>query len=176
MNEDFAICPKGMQEVCFGMNVNNGSSRLPMIVIQTPAEVEAGLFTYLPCNEAPGSQDYDENTPESLSERHPISNKQGHDICNFQESSERCPQSFGSSVLDPAKNITMFQFSSKPGRNVEFENEWRTRMPARKGRSNRSKAKKSTANEQKSAVEDALFAFKKMKLTSEDITDDDLMD
>lgn len=171
MNEGSFIDPKSMHEVCLEVNVNSRSSRLPMIVIQTPAEVEAGLPSYCSIDEAIKSQ---EKNVDVLCEFNSVNWRQRLDSWNSREIAEG-RSTFGSTMLDPAKDIRPFWLSRSDSRSIDFRNDWRPRMAGRKGRSRRYRTKKSIANEQKHVVEDALCAFKKMKLNYEEV-DDHLME
>lgn len=178
MTDGFAISPKPMQEVCIEVSVNKESSRLPVIVIQTPTEVEAGLFRcWSNCDEANRSQESSEAPVENSNDFSFVAQAQRYNISKLPESTaEGNLETFDRCTFEPSTNLTSFQFMTKTGNNVEFKNEWRTQMPARKGRSTRSKVKKCAANEQKNLVEEAMFAFKKMRLNCEDMEEDDVMD
>ena len=173
MNGGFVIGPKTVQEVRLEVNVNRNMSRLPVIVIQTPAEVEAGLFSNCSGDENAQSQRHCQSSTEDENDFNLSSWKRKPEIWNYQEVAESRP-AVGLST-DRARNIRSFRFSRNSTAGIEVENEWKVRMAARKGRWSRSKAKKSTASEQKRVMEDALFAFKKMRLNCEE-TDDHTMD
>ena len=170
MSEDFVIASKNVQEICLKMDVN--LSRLPVIVVQTPAEVEAGLPSYCSSDETTRNE---ENSERKLNNFHSISLKPKPETCDSQELSKNCI-TCESSTLDPARNIKPIQLSRNNNTNIEFsKNKWIARNPARKGRWCRTRTKKDTAYEQKYVVEDALSAFKKMKLNSDE-TEDCMMD
>lgn len=175
-NEELMIGPRNMQEVCIEVPVNKRTNRLPVIVIQTPAEVEAGLFSYWSSDETSRNQDNNKKIMGNSNELSFAVRKQRNDTDQFEEPTENCATSFGQFGLEPARSLAKFQFKTKASNCVEFENEWKTKMPVRKGRSTRSKVKKSAASEQKNVLEDTLFAFKKMKLHREEMDDDDYMD
>ena len=170
MNEDFVAASKNVQEICLNVDVN--LSRLPLIVVQTPAEVEAGLPSYFSSGETARNE---ENIERKLNKFHSASLRPKTEVWDPEELS-RNRIKFESSTLDSARNINSIQLSRNNNTSIEFnKNKWIARDPARKGRWCRTKTKKDTANEQKYVVEDALSAFKKMKLNSEE-TEDYMMD
>ena len=169
MNEDFAINLKRFQEFCFDMDANNEftvASRLPIIVIQTPAEVEACLYDYWSNDNALRQT----NQEASLSKED--NNGQTIELIHDQRVPDTCKMvgtcNFGNEQLS-INNVSTFQFSSENKTDVEFSCEVERKRPTKKSRfSSRSKTKKGHINEVRSSVGDALLAFKKMKLNNEE--------
>ena len=167
MNEDFAINLKSFQEFCFDMDANNEftvASRLPIIVIQTPAEVEAGLYDYWSNDNAL------KQTNQEASQCKEDNNGQTIELIHDQRAPDKCKMvgttNFEQLTFD---NVSTFQFSSENKTDVEFSCEVERKRPTRKSRfSSRSRTKKGHINEVRSSVGDALLAFKKMKLNNEE--------
>ena len=169
MNEDFAINLKSFQEFYLDMAANNEftvASRLPIIVIQTPAEVEAGLYDYWSNDNA------FKQTNQQASKCKEDNNEQTIELIHDQRLPDKCKMvgtsHFGNEQLS-FDNVSTFQFSSEINPDVEFSCEVERKRPTRKSRlSSRNKTKKGHINEVRSSVGDALLAFKKMKLNNEE--------
>ena len=174
MNDNLSLCPR---ELCLEMGINTTSSRLPLIVIQTPAEVEAGLCKYWSKDDAfvQGNRENGEKREDYEDQRRGLSQEQRLGFCNFATTPNKSLSAFYSSFSTfcnsgLATGIPTFQFSNNGGVHVDACSEFRARRPsARRNRLVRNKARKNASNEHKTTVEDALLAFKKMKLhTDED--------
>lgn len=171
MNENFAINLKGFQEFSLDMEANNEfsvASRLPIIVIQTPAEVEAGLYDYWSSDNALSLKQTNQEASRSKEDN----NGQTIELIQNQRLLDACKMAgttnFGNEQLS-FHNCSTFQFSSENKTDVEFSCEVERKRPTRKSRlSSRSKTKKGHINEVRSPVGDALLAFKKMKLNNEE--------